>query len=68
MKLIKTKALKPRRSHSAASGSKHRAAWAATTLAVNDRMRLAPRLVEITEGVYSATGYAFSHLFFVVTH
>jgi hypothetical protein len=24
--------------------------------------------VEITEGVYSATGYAFSHLFFAVTH
>jgi hypothetical protein len=40
----------------------------ATTLVVNDRIGLAPRLVEITEDVYSATGCAFSHLFFVVTH
>jgi len=38
----------------------------ATTLVANDSIRLAPRLV--TEGVYSATGCAFSHLFSVVTH
>jgi alkyl sulfatase BDS1-like metallo-beta-lactamase superfamily hydrolase len=41
--------------------------WAATTLVVNDRKPRVPKIVEITGGVYSADGYAFSNMFFVVT-
>src|SRR5438067_5702796 len=51
-----------------AEGRKRQPAWAATTLFVNDRKPRVPKIVEITDGVYSADGYAFSNMFFVVTN
>jgi alkyl sulfatase BDS1-like metallo-beta-lactamase superfamily hydrolase len=59
---------RPRNAESAAAdGRERQPAWFGTTLVVNAKRTLVPKLVEITDGVCSADGYAFSNMFFVIT-
>jgi alkyl sulfatase BDS1-like metallo-beta-lactamase superfamily hydrolase len=41
--------------------------WAPTTIVVDDTRPRTPSIIEITDGVYCAHGYAFANVFFVET-